>query len=67
MSNFGRRPAVSTTSQITFLKAAKGSVLTARAELIREGRTSVYAEVTVTDDLGTLVARITASGAVVGS
>lgn len=66
VSNFGRRTAVSTTSQITFLRAAKGDTLIARAELLREGRTSVYAEVTVTDNLGALVARLTASGAVVG-
>lgn len=65
-SNFGKKPTVSTTSQITFLKAPKGSVLYARAEALREGRTGVYYEVTVTDDLGTLIARVTASGAIVG-
>ena len=65
-SNFGKRPTVSTTSQITFLKPARGAVLTARAELIREGRTSVYYEVSVRDEFDNLVARLTASGAVIG-
>jgi len=66
-SNFGRRPTVSTTSQITFLRAAKGDALRARAELVREGRSSVYYEVSVWDAFDNLVARITASGAVVSS
>ena len=65
-SNFGKRPTVSTTSQITFLKAAKGDRLTARAEMVREGRTSVYYEVSVRDEFDNLVARLTASGAVIG-
>lgn len=65
-SNFGKRPTVSTTSQITFLRAAKGSRLTARAEMVREGRSAVYYEVSVTDEPGNLVARITASGSIVG-
>ena len=65
-SNFGKRPTVSTTSQITFLKAAKGDRLIARAEKVREGRTSVYYEVSVRDEFDNLVARLTASGAVVG-
>ena len=66
VSNFGRRPTVSTTSQITYLKAAKGDVITARAQLVRQGRSSVYCEVSVTDEPGNLIARVTASGAVVG-
>ena len=65
-SNFRKRATVSTTSQITFLRAAKGGSLTARAELVKEGRTSVYYEVSVYDEPGNLVARLTASGQVVG-
>ena len=63
-SNYGKRPTVSTASQITFLRSAKGSRLTARAEQVREGRSSVYYEVSVWDEPGNLIARITASGAV---
>ena len=66
VSNFGRRATVSTTSQITYLRAAKGNVITATARLVREGRSSVYCEVSVTDEPGNLIARVTASGAVVG-
>ena len=65
-SNFRKRATVSTTSQITFLRAAKGNSLTARAELVKEGRTSVYYEVSISDESGNLVARLTASGQVVG-
>ena len=65
-SNFGKRPTVSTTSQITFLRAAKGEKLFARAELIRQGRSTVYCEVSVTDNQGTLAARLTASGSILG-
>lgn len=65
-ANLGKKTTVSSTSTITFLKAAKGNTLYAKAEAIKEGRSSVYYEITVTDDLGTLVARVTASGAVIG-
>ena len=65
-SNFKKKPAVSTVSQITFLRPAQGDTLYARAEKVREGRTSLYYEVSVTDSAGRLVARVTASGAVVG-
>lgn len=65
-SNYGKAPTVSATSQITFLKAAKGDVLYAKAQAVRQGRTSCYYEITVTDDLNTLVARVTASGAIIG-
>lgn len=65
-SNFGRKPTVSTTSQITYLRAAKGNTLTAKAQMVREGRTNVYYEISVTDETGALVARVTASGQIVG-
>ncbi len=61
-SNFGYPPAVTTTSQITFLHAPKGSRLIAKSQMVRRGRTSVYYETTVTDESGTLTARVTASG-----
>ena len=65
-ANFGKKTTVSSTGSITFLKATKGSTLYARAEAIKEGRSSVYYEITVTDDKGTLVARVTASGQIIG-
>lgn len=65
-SNLGKPHTVSATSQITFLRAAKGDTLTARAELVRQGRTSVYYEISITDGTGALAARMTASGSIVG-
>lgn len=65
-SNFGKKHTVSTTAQITFLKAAKGNTLTARAEAVREGRSTVYYEISITDSTGALAARMTASGSIVG-
>ena len=65
-SNFGKNPTVSTTSQITYLKAPKGNTLFARAQLIRQGETSVYYEISVTDETGILAARVTASGQIIG-
>lgn len=65
-SNFGKPHTVSATSQITFLRAAKGDRLTARAELVRQGRSTVYYEISITDGTGALAARMTASGSIVG-
>ena len=63
-SNFGHAPDVTTTSQITFLRASQGSTLYARSQELRRGRTTVYYETSVTDDTGALIARVTASGQV---
>ena len=65
-ANIGGRATVSTTSQITFLRAPRGNVLTARAERVRAGRSTVYYEISVTDEAGSLAARMTASGQIVG-
>lgn len=64
-SNFGKPHTVSATSQITFLQTSKGNTLTARAELVRQGRSAVYYEISITDDTGALLARMTASGTIV--
>lgn len=65
-SNFGHAPDVTATSQITFLRASQGSVLYARSQELRRGRTTVYYETSVTDDTGALIARVTASGQIIG-
>ncbi len=65
-ANIGGRATVSTNSQITFLRAPKGNTLTARAERVRAGRSTVYYEISVLDETGTLAARLTISGQVVG-
>lgn len=63
-SNFGHPADVTTTSQITFLRASQGKTLYAKSQELRRGRTAVYYETSVTDDTGALIARVTASGQV---
>lgn len=63
-SNFGHPADVTTTSQITFLRASQGKMLYAKSQELRRGRTAVYYETSVTDDTGALIARVTASGQV---
>ena len=53
---------ISLHSDITFLAAAKGEKLLAEATRVRHGRTVTLYEVTVTDELGTLVARVGMNG-----
>ena len=61
----GDNRVVSQNMSISFLSTPKGTTLIAEAKCIRAGRrTSLYG-VTVTDDLGTLVAHTTATGFVV--
>lgn len=61
-ANQDERNVVTSAAQINFLKPARGRILTAEAQMIRdEGRNSFYS-VLVTDDLGTKVAFATATG-----
>lgn len=61
-ANFSQPPAVTVSSQITFLSPIKGTRLIAKAQQLRRGRTTLYYEVSVTDELGTLAARVTSLG-----
>lgn len=61
-SNHGKLGTVSLSANITFLKAAKGDKLTAKAECVRDGRTICYYRVTITDNTGALIAEVTTSG-----
>lgn len=61
-SNHEDSGTVSLSANITFLKASKGNKLIAKAECVRNGRTTCYYRVTVTDDTGTLIAEVTTSG-----
>lgn len=65
-SNWNRGIHVSLTSQINYLGVAKGTKLIARAHLVKEGRSTCYYTVDVSDDLGNAVAHVTASGFVKG-
>ena len=53
---------ISLHADITFLSAAKGTRLIAKANCIRQGRTTALHEVEITDELGTLVARASVNG-----
>lgn len=61
-SNHENPGTVSLSANITFLKASKGNKLIAKAECVRNGRTTCYYRVTVTDDTGALIAEVTTSG-----
>ncbi|MCR5442170.1 MAG: PaaI family thioesterase [Sphaerochaetaceae bacterium] len=54
--------ACSMTSEINYLHAAKGKKLFAEAKMIKDGRTTVFYEIRVTDDEGRLVAFATMTG-----
>jgi len=64
-SNFDRDVYVSTSADVHFLSAARGSILVAEAEEIRCGRRTCLYGVTVTDELGTQVAYLTIAGMLV--
>ena len=61
-SNWNKNPQVSLNASISFLGRAKGERLIAKAQKIKEGRTTCYYEVKVGDELGNQVAHMTSSG-----
>ena len=52
----------SLSTNITYLGGAKGSRLISEAHMVKDGRTTCYYRVDVTDDLGTQVAAVTVTG-----
>ena len=64
-SNCAGTPVVSLNSQITYLSAAKGERLIAEAKRVRKGRSTGYYRITVSDELGTMVAEVVTTGFVV--
>ena len=61
-SNLGRVPTFSVSCNIEFLSVAKGHRLIATADVDREGHTLGFYTAVVTDELGTLVAKMTSVG-----
>ncbi|WP_295090470.1 PaaI family thioesterase [uncultured Ruminococcus sp.] len=61
-SNWQKPGTVSLSTNITYLGGAKGSRLIAEAHMVKDGRTTCYYRVDVTDDLGTQVAAVTITG-----
>ena len=64
-SNCAGTPVVSLNSQITYLSSSKGERLIAEAKRIRQGRSTGYYRITVSDELGTMVAEVVTTGFVV--
>jgi acyl-CoA thioesterase len=63
-SNYDKECAtVSLTGQASFMAATRGSELIAQARLLKEGKRNCFYEVTVTDDLGKLIAVVSFTGA----
>lgn len=61
-ANWEKMGCVSLRSDISFLGAAKGQKLIAKAACVKDGRTTSCYHVDVTDDLGNLTATMTATG-----
>ena len=59
--NIGEQPTVAVNNSIQYLSTVKGSTLTAECNVDKSGRSLGYYTVDVTDDLGTKVARMTAT------
>ena len=60
-SNWKEMGNVSLNSEIAYLTAAKGDVLTAEAFCVKNGRTTGYYRIEVKDELGNLTAAVTAT------
>ena len=61
-ANWEKMGCVSLRSDISFLGAAKGEKLIAKATCVKDGRTAACYRVDVTDDLGNLTATVTVTG-----
>jgi acyl-CoA thioesterase len=53
---------VSTVSAVHHIAAAKGDVLTAESRLIKDGRTLCFYDIFITDNTGTLIAKVSITG-----
>ena len=61
-ANWVRLGCVSLHSDISFLSAAKGQKLIAKAACVKDGKTTACYRVDVSDDLGNLAATVTVTG-----
>ena len=65
-ANWENMGCVSLRSDISFLGAAKGSTLIAKAVCVKDGKRTACYRVDMTDDLGNLTATVTTTGYYVG-
>ncbi|MCD7890275.1 MAG: PaaI family thioesterase [Ruminococcus sp.] len=61
-TNWQEMKTVSISSNIAYIGVAKGSRLIAEAKMIKNGRTTCYYQVSISDDLGNKVAEVTITG-----
>ena len=65
-TNFKKPPTVTTVSQISYLASPKGKILYGESKCLKDGKRNCFYEITITDDLGTIVAVVMTSGAHLG-
>ena len=65
-ANWEKMGCISLRSDISFLGAAKGETLIAKAICVRDGRTTACYRVDVTDEFGNMTATVTVTGYHVG-
>ena len=53
---------VTLSSQISFLEPARGKTLTAEARVLKDGRSTTFYNIEVTDELGTRIASVSSNG-----
>ncbi|MBQ8894517.1 MAG: PaaI family thioesterase [Clostridia bacterium] len=56
-------PTVTTVGQINYLNAARGEWLIAESRLLKDGRTTCFYEINITDERGNPIALVTMTGA----
>jgi acyl-CoA thioesterase len=61
-TNFKQPVTVTTVSQISYLGTAKGDILYGESRLLKDGRRNCFYQIYITDNLGTDVAVVSASG-----
>ncbi len=61
-TNWQEMKTVSISSNIAYIGVAKGSCLIAEAKMIKNGRTTCYYQISISDDLGNKVAEVTITG-----
>lgn len=61
-ANWEKMGCVSLRSDISFLGTARGKKLLAEAFCVKDGKTTAYYHVVVTDELGNLIATVTTTG-----
>ena len=61
-TNWNGMGVVSLSSTINYLGRVKGNKLIAEAQCVKEGRSTLYYRITITDDLGSQVAEVGING-----